>query len=81
MTIKDQGIGIPERDLAKIFDPFFTTKQLGNGLGLAITYSIIKQHDGYITVESEMGIGTTCFIYLPACKKVPMNKGILVQSS
>ena len=52
IAVKDQGIGIPETSIQKIFDPFFTTKPDGNGLGLAITYSIIKKHGGYITVES-----------------------------
>ncbi|GAI02561.1 unnamed protein product, partial [marine sediment metagenome] len=53
ISIKDQGIGIPEEHLTKIFDPYFTTKQKGSGLGLATTYSIIKNHQGYITLESK----------------------------
>ncbi len=69
ISITDQGIGIHGRHLQKIFDPYFTTKQKGNGLGLAICYSIIKKHDGHITVESKPGIGTTFYIYLPATKK------------
>ncbi len=69
LSIKDHGIGIPKKHLQKIFDPYFTTKEKGNGLGLAITYSIIRKHDGYITVESEPGIGTTFHIYLPASLK------------
>jgi len=67
--IKDQGIGIPEEHLSKIFDPYFTTKQKGNGLGLMTAYSIIKNHDGYITAESKIGFGTILYIYLPASKK------------
>ncbi|MBL7995579.1 PAS domain S-box protein [bacterium] len=66
IIFKDMGIGIPPEHLSKIFDPYFTTKQKGSGLGLATCYSIIKKHDGYITVESELGSGTTFFIYLPA---------------
>ncbi|NOY40088.1 MAG: PAS domain S-box protein [Nitrospirae bacterium] len=66
ISIKDQGSGIPKKNLQKIFDPYFTTKKKGSGLGLAITYSIIKKHDGYITVESKPGTGTTFHIYLPA---------------
>ena len=66
ITIKDDGIGIPRLYQEKIFDPYFTTKQKGSGLGLATSYSIIKNHDGYIGVESELGEGTTFFIYLPA---------------
>ncbi len=66
ISIKDQGIGIPEKCLDKIFDPYFTTKTAGNGLGLASCYSIINRHNGYLTVESTVGIGTTFHIYLPA---------------
>jgi PAS domain S-box-containing protein len=66
ISISDKGIGIPAHMLEKIFDPYFTTKQEGSGLGLAITHSIIVQHGGYITVESEQGIGSTFMIYLSA---------------
>ena len=69
LSIKDQGIGIPEKYLQKIFDPYFTTKSTGSGLGLAITYSIVKKHEGHITVESQAGVGTTFHIYLPASEK------------
>jgi PAS domain S-box-containing protein len=68
LSIKDQGIGIPREHFSKIFDPYFTTKQKGSGLGLATTYSIIKQHDGYITLESVLGAGTTFHLYIPASK-------------
>jgi CheY-like chemotaxis protein len=68
LSIKDQGIGIPREHFLKIFDPYFTTKQKGSGLGLATTYSIIKQHDGYITLESELGAGTVFHLYIPASK-------------
>lgn len=66
LSIKDRGTGIPADHLQRIFDPFFTTKQAGNGLGLATCYSIIEKHSGYIAVESQMGVGTTFHIYLPA---------------
>ncbi len=69
ISIKDEGIGIPKRYLDKIFDPYFTTKQKGSGLGLSIVYSIVKRHRGYISVDSELGIGTTFIIYLPAIEK------------
>ncbi|MCS6858937.1 MAG: PAS domain S-box protein [Abditibacteriales bacterium] len=76
ISIEDSGIGIPEEHLSKIFDPYFTTKQKGTGLGLASAYSIIKNHDGYITVESELGVGTTFHVYLPASpEKVEPPKG------
>jgi len=64
--IKDDGTGISKEYLQKIFDPFFTTKKEGSGLGLSTSYTIIKKHDGLLTVNSEEGVGTTFFIYLPA---------------
>ncbi|MBF0543988.1 MAG: PAS domain S-box protein [Candidatus Riflebacteria bacterium] len=66
ITFKDSGIGIPPSIVQRIFDPFFTTKQKGNGLGLATAYSIIKKHEGDITVESTIDKGTTFHIFLPA---------------
>ncbi len=70
VTIEDHGCGIPSEHLSKIFDPYFTTRdnvtQKGMGLGLAISFSIIKQHKGHIIVESEPGIGSKFHIYLPA---------------
>jgi PAS domain S-box-containing protein len=66
ITIRDQGIGIPNGHLGKVFDPFFTTKQRGSGLGLSTAYSIIKNHNGLITVDSALGQGATFSIYLPA---------------
>ena len=70
ITVKDQGVGIPEEYLPKIFDPFFTTKKKGSGLGLATCYSIIRNHDGHIEVESASGQGTTFRVYLPVSDKV-----------
>lgn len=67
IAIKDTGIGIPETYRGKIFDPYFTTKQKGSGLGLATSYSITKNHGGYIEVVSVQNKGTTFFIFLPAC--------------
>jgi CheY-like chemotaxis protein len=69
LSVQDEGIGIPAENLTRVFDPYFTTKQKGSGLGLATCYSILKNHDGYITVESEMGQGTTFHAYLPATSK------------
>lgn len=65
IAISDDGKGIPADDLPKIFDPFFTTKKRGAGLGLAIAHTIIKNHHGEITVESEEGKGSTFRIRLP----------------
>ena len=65
ISITDEGNGIPDEYLNKIFDPYFTTKQKGSGLGLAVCYSIIKNHRGHIKVKSTLGVGTTFQIYLP----------------
>lgn len=65
ITVQDHGIGIPDEHIDKIFDPYFTTKQQGNGLGLATAYSIVRNHDGLITVESKVSSGATFNIYLP----------------
>jgi PAS domain S-box-containing protein len=66
VRIRDEGVGIPEKYVKRIFDPYFTTKPKGNGLGLATAYSIIKNHNGLMTVESQVHVGTTFTIYLPA---------------
>ena len=69
IQVRDNGTGIDPEYLAKIFDPYFTTKQTGSGLGLATSYSIIKKHDGLLTVESALGAGTSFYIYLPASNR------------
>jgi two-component system cell cycle sensor histidine kinase/response regulator CckA len=66
IAIRDEGVGIPEEYLKRIFDPYFTTKPKGTGLGLATTYSIVRNHNGLITVESELHHGSTFTVYLPA---------------
>ncbi len=68
MEFYDTGCGISEENIGKIFDPFYTTKRPGGGvgLGLSITHTIVKAHDGEITVESEVGKGTTFTVRLPA---------------
>jgi CheY-like chemotaxis protein len=66
ITITDDGTGILKDDLDRIFDPYFTTKEKGSGLGLATSYSIIKNHHGWIDVRSRPGKGTTFVIHLPA---------------
>ena len=69
ISVADQGGGIPSELLPKIFDPYFTTKETGNGLGLAVVYSVLQKHDGHISVESVCGEGTTFHLYLPASEK------------
>ncbi len=69
IRIQDQGSGIAQENLANIFDPYFSTKKEGSGLGLAVSFSIIKKHDGFISAESQSGIGTTFHIYLPATEE------------
>lgn len=66
IVVQDSGIGISEQYLQKIFDPYFTTKEKGSGLGLATSYSIIRNHGGVIAVASAVGKGTTFSVYLPA---------------
>jgi PAS domain S-box-containing protein len=75
ISIRDEGVGISEECIKRIFDPYFTTKAKGNGLGLATTYSIVKNHNGLITVESKVHNGSTFTIYLPALRyqQVPVE--------
>ena len=65
ISIKDTGKGIPEEDLKKIFLPFFTAKKSGTGIGLAVSKKVIKDHGGFIRVESDVGKGTVFHLYIP----------------
>lgn len=66
ITVCDDGVGIPAEIIGRVFDPYFTTKQKGSGLGLAASYSIVRNHDGHIAVESEPSRGACFHLYFPA---------------
>jgi PAS domain S-box-containing protein len=65
IIVEDNGMGMDQKTVSRIFDPFFTTKDTGTGLGMAVSYQIIKNHDGEINVESTPGNGTTFNVILP----------------
>ena len=71
VEVTDNGVGISPEHLTKIFDPFFTTKSTsrGTGLGLAVTYGLIREHSGKIQVESVPGRGTTFRLEFPMARK------------
>lgn len=76
LEVRDTGAGISPDIMDKIFDPFFTTKKPGEGtgLGLSVVHGIVHQHDGYITVESELGKGSVFTVYLPKVAETVMEE-------
>ncbi len=72
LEVTDSGKGIAPEHLARIFEPFFTTKESGSGLGLATVYSVVQKHQGHVTVESTVGVGTTFRVWLPAARVDPV---------
>jgi len=74
LEIADNGCGIPPDHMKKIFDPFFSTKSNGTGLGLAVSYGIVRNHDGDIWVLSEPNKGTTFIIEFPILRD-PLQDG------
>ncbi|MEE8350454.1 MAG: ATP-binding protein [Acidobacteriota bacterium] len=73
ISVQDEGLGIPSENLPRLFDPYFTTKPKGHGLGLASVFSILKRHDGHVSVQSRVNRGTTFTLYLPA-STVPLEE-------
>jgi len=65
VRVADSGVGIPKENVNRLFDPFFTTKSSGTGLGLAVSYGIIQQHEGKIEINSEVGRGTVFVLSFP----------------
>lgn len=81
LTVTDTGGGIPAKDIDKIFEPFYTKKAMGRsgtGLGLAIVWGVVKDHNGYIDVQSREGEGTVFSLYFPVTREEPMKEGIAV---
>jgi PAS domain S-box-containing protein len=76
LTVKDTGSGMPDEIRHRVFEPFFTTKERGKGtgMGLAVAYGIVKSHGGAITVQSEVGKGSTFEVYLPQIEKTESGK-------
>jgi signal transduction histidine kinase len=74
LSVSDTGVGISAQDVEKIFEPFYTKKAMGrsgSGLGMAIVWGTVKDHRGYIDVQSEEGKGTTFDLYFPMPAEAP----------
>jgi two-component system, cell cycle sensor histidine kinase and response regulator CckA len=73
LTLSDTGCGIPKENMQKILEPFFSTKtadkERGSGLGLSVVDAVIKDHDGYLDISSQVGHGTSFYVYFPVCRE------------
>ncbi len=78
ISVEDDGPGIPSGIIGKIFDPFFTTKATGSGLGLSMSFSIMKKHGGHVSVTSVPGAGARFDIYMPATNDAPSAEAVSV---
>ena len=78
VSFEDEGEGIPADDLPHLFEPFFTTKKVGEGtgLGLALAHDIVRDHGGWIDVESEIGKGSRFSVLLPPAEATGMLRGV-----
>jgi len=74
LSVADRGAGVPAEHRHRIFDPYFSTKEQGRGLGLAVSYSIVANHGGLISVASQVGQGSVFTVYLPATGKAPEER-------
>lgn len=73
ISIQDEGYGIADENILNIVEPFFTTKKDGTGLGLMVTNQIIKDHNGELKIESEIGKGTKVNVILPISQTINYN--------
>lgn len=77
LTFADAGTGIPTEDLPRIFEPFYSRKVMqmsGTGLGMTVIWATIKDHNGYLDIQSEVGVGTTIALYLPSTRELPAGQ-------
>lgn len=77
LRVKDTGSGIPEENLGSLFEPFYSSKKMGHsgsGLGLAVVYGVVRDHEGYVDVKSQVGIGSDFCLYFPICEEEVAEK-------